>query len=213
MLFFSNVLGAEVKDQADAVIGTVHDIIIKTIAEGFPPVFAVVVVGKKKKKKIINATDIETFGKDYVTLKSYFSEIELPETIDKNLVSLRETVLDRQIVDMAGVRVVRVNDLQFGMIQGMVCLVALDIGKLGLLRRLGLDLHFFNFLRPELVEWNNVRLLGDKLQLSMSGKELVKLHPADIANIIEKLNLNQGSELLEALDKKNRCACVRRIGA
>jgi CBS domain-containing protein len=189
----------------------VHDIIIKTIAEGFPPVFAVVVVGKKKKKKIINATDIETFGKDYVTLKSYFSEIELPETIDKNLVSLRETVLDRQIVDMAGVRVVRVNDLQFGMIQGMVCLVALDIGKLGLLRRLGLDLHFFNFLRPELVEWNNVRLLGDKLQLSMSGKELVKLHPADIANIIEKLNLNQGSELLEALDKKTAARVLEEL--
>lgn len=202
MLFFSNILNGKIRDQSDQVVGKVYDIAITTEKDGFPAVAGIVYIGKDKKKKIISAKDVETFGTDYLVLKNHLAGVDIEQYPDKNLVFLRETVLDRQIVDLAGVRVVRVNDLQFGLIQGTVCVVALDIGKLGLLRRLGIDVRFFTFLRPELVEWNNVRLLGDKLQLSMSGKELVKLHPADIANIIEKLNLNQGSELLEVLDKK-----------
>lgn len=211
MWFFSNILGAEIKDQADKVDGKVYDAVIKLTETDYPLVIGVVMNGKEP-KRFIGAGCIENFGKNYLTLKKSFAECvsEVPQ--DTGLVFLRETVLDRQIVDLAGVRVVRVNDLQFGMVKGVICLVALDIGKLGLLRRLGLNaLNLFNFLQPELLEWKNVRLLGDKLQLSMGTKELVKLHPADIANIIEKLNLNQGSELLQSLDKKTAARVLEEL--
>lgn len=211
MWFFSNILGAEIRDQADKVGGKVYDAVIKLTETDYPLVVGVVMSGKES-KRFIGASCIENFGKNYLTLKKSFAECvsEVPQ--EKGLVFLRETVLDRQIVDLAGVRVVRVNDLQFGMVKGVICLVALDIGKLGLLRRLGLNaLNLFNFLQPELLEWKNVRLLGDKLQLSMGTKELVKLHPADIANIIEKLNLNQGSELLQSLDKKTAARVLEEL--
>lgn len=212
MLFFSAILGGEIKDQADVVVGKVEDVVIKITESGFPRVFGVMIVDKQKAKKMIPAVHIETFGKDYLTLKNTLDEAVLSVPDDKSLVPLKEVVLDRQIVDMAGIRVVRVNDLQFGIVQGQMCLVALDIGKLGLLRRLGLGgLNFFNFLEPELLEWKNVRLLGDKLQLSMNSKEMIKLHPADIANIIEKLNLNQGSELLQSLDKKTAAQVLEEL--
>lgn len=212
MWFFSNILGAEIRDQADKVDGKVYDAVIKLTETDYPLVIGVVMSGKQQSKRFISADCIENFGKNYLTLKKSFAECvgEVPQ--DNGLVFLRETVLDRQIVDLAGVRVVRVNDLQFGMVKGAMCLVALDIGKLGLLRRLGLaGLNLFNFLQPELLEWKNVRLLGDKLQLSMGAKELVKLHPADIANIIEKLNLNQGSELLQSLDKKTAARVLEEL--
>ncbi|MBP6859649.1 MAG: magnesium transporter [Candidatus Magasanikbacteria bacterium] len=212
MLFFSNILGGEVRDQADTIIGKVHDVVIKINNEGFPSVFAIQYVDKRKDKKMVHASEVETFGKNYITLKNIISDVTFLTSDEKGLVFLRETVLDRQIVDMAGVRVVRVNDLQLGMVKGLMCLVALDIGKLGLLRRLGFGASkLFSFLQPELLEWKNVKLLGDKLQLSMSGKELVKLHPADIANIIEKLNLNQGSELLQVLDKKTAAQVLEEL--
>ncbi len=212
MLFFSNILGVKVKDQADETVGKVCDLIIKITEEGFPPIVALAFIDKKKEKKIISASNVEAFGEKYLTLKTTFTEVTeyVPES--GTSVFLRDTVLDRQIVDLAGARVVRVNDLQFGMVQGKMCLVALDIGKLGLLRRLGLAwLNWSHFLQPELLEWKNVKLLGDRLQLSMSGQELVKLHPADIANIIEKLNLNQGSELLQALDKKTAARVLEEL--
>ena len=211
MWFFSSILGAEIRDQADKVDGKVYDAVIKLTETDYPLVIGVVMKGDEP-KRFISAGCIENFGKNYLTLKKGFAECvsEMPQ--DKGLVFLRETVLDRQIVDLAGVRVVRVNDLQFGMVKSAICLVALDIGKLGILRRLGLNaLNLFNFLQPELLEWKNVRLLGDKLQLSMSTKELVKLHPADIANIIEKLNLNQGSELLQSLDKKTAALVLEEL--
>lgn len=212
MWFFSNILGAKVKDQADQAVGEVYDAIIKITENNYPPVLGVIVNVKGGSRKFIKSADVENFGKNYLTLKTSLAESagEIPQ--DTGLILLRDTVLDRQIVDLAGVRVVRVNDLQFGMVKSAMCLMALDIGKLGILRRLGLSgLNLFNFLQPELLEWKNVRLLGDKLQLSMGAKELVKLHPADIANIIEKLNLNQGSELLESLDKKTAARVLEEL--
>lgn len=214
MLFFSTILGGEVKDQTDELVGKIHDVVIKFDNQGFPSIFGILFIDKDKNKRVIPVKHIETFGKNYITLKNIIADVEVlvPGEKEKDLVFLRETVLDRQIVDMAGVRVVRVNDLQFGMVQGVMCLVAIDIGKLGILRRLGLGgWSLFKFLQSELLEWKNVRLVGDKLQLSMSGKELVKLHPADIANIIEKLNLNQGSELLQALDKKTAALVMEEL--
>lgn len=212
MWFFSNILGAKIRDQIDKSVGKVYDAVINLTEADYPSVVGVVVVAKRNVKKFINVGSIENFGKNYLTLKKSFSgsASEVPQA--KEFIFLRESVLDRQIVDLAGVRVVRVNDLQFGMVKGIMCLVALDIGKLGLLRRLGLNgLNLFNFLQPELLEWKNVRLLGDKLQLSIGTKELVKLHPADIANIIEKLNLNQGSELLQSLDKKTAARVLEEL--
>ncbi|KKR35152.1 MAG: MgtE intracellular region [Candidatus Magasanikbacteria bacterium GW2011_GWA2_40_10] len=212
MLFFSNILGAEVRDQADCVVGKVFDAVILHTESDCPPVIGVVVSDKRNLRQFINADSIENFGKNYLTLKNGFLDCAVDVPQEKDFIFLRDTVLDRQIVDLAGVRVVRVNDLQFGMIKGEMCLVTLDIGKLGLLRRLGLaGLNLFNFLQPELLEWKNVRLLGDKLQLSMGTKEMVKLHPADIANIIEKLNLNQGSELLQSLDKKTAARVLEEL--
>ena len=212
MLFFSTMLGGKVRDQADEVVGKIDDVLIKFNNEGFPAIFAVLFIGKDRKKQILSVKHIETFGKNYIALKNTIADIDISSPGDKSdLVFLRETVLDRQIVDLAGVRVVRVNDLQFGMVKGVMSLVALDIGKLGILRRLGLGSVGMKFLEPELLEWKNVRLVGDKLQLSMSGKELVKLHPADLANIIEKLNLNQGSDLLEALDKKTAARVLEEL--
>lgn len=200
------------RDDAEVVAGKVYDVVIEMVEGSFPRIFGIVVVDKHKNKALVSARHIETFGRNDVTLKRIFTEVAEALPTDKSLVFLRDTVLDRQIVDLAGVRVVRVNDLHFGTVQGVLCLVALDIGKLGLLRRLGLGgLNLFNFLQPELVEWKNVKLLGDKLQLSMSGKELVKLHPADIANLIEKLNLNQGSELLQVLDKKTAARVLEEL--
>jgi len=206
MLFFSNILGAKVRDQADKVAGRVGDVLIKiNFDSDYPSIAGIILMGKHK--KFVNANQIETFGKNYLTLKKSFADSvsEMPQ--DNFFISLKETVLDRQIVDLTGVRVVRVNDLQFGNIKGQMCMVALDIGKAGLLRRLGLS----GLFQPVLLEWKKVRLLGDKLQLSSSAKELVKLHPADIANIIEKLNLNQGSELLQALDKKTAARVLEEL--
>jgi Mg/Co/Ni transporter MgtE len=120
----------------------------------------------------------------------------------EDIISLKESVLDKQIVDLAGMRVVRVNDLEFGRVGQLMCLVAIDISTRGLLRRLGLrGGPISNLFKPNFLEWKDIRLMDNKIRLSTDAQELVKLHPADIANIVEKMNVKQGSIFLQALDQ------------
>lgn len=210
MLFLSNLLGLKICEQTEKKIGRLTDIAIKLdSSEDYPPIIGVSVdVGGKN--KYIASAHIESFNNQCVLLNKTADEATSEMPTDKGIIFLKESVIDRQIVDLSGIRVVRVNDLEFGIVKGKMSLIAIDIGKLGILRRLGLG-KFFYFLKPELLEWKNVQLVGDKLQLSVGIKEIVKLHPADIANIIEKLNLNQGSELLQALDKKTAAMVLEEL--
>jgi len=211
MLYLSDLLNAVVRDQTDNKVGAVKDIFVKDDSkQNHPPIFGITIkTNKKDKKNFIKIIDIESFTKKNIIIKKHLKEVVREGTDDKNVISLRTTVLDKQIVDMGGIRVVRVNDLQLGYIKDKLCLIALDIGRTGLIRRLGL--HHGALAKPELVEWKDISLMGDKLQLSTAVKDLVKLHPADIANIIEKVNLNQGSMLLESMDEHTAARVLEEI--
>jgi Mg/Co/Ni transporter MgtE (contains CBS domain) len=152
--------------------------------------------------------DIESFTKKYVVIDKQIEEAlhDLPK--ENDIILLKKSVFDRQIVDLEGVRVVRVNDLQLGYIKSVMSLVAIDIGQSGLLRRMGLPVKIG---KKELLNWEDVRLLGNKLQLSTSIKDINKLHPADVANLIEKMNLNQGSMLLESMDEHTAARVLEEI--
>ena len=131
---------------------------------------------------------------------------------------LARDVLDKQIVDLDGRRVVRVNDLQLTEVRGELLLVAADIGVRGILRRLGLEglgkavaRLFGRNLPMVLVAWNVVAPLepqaaeaaaaGDELRLRISGKRIAKLHPADIADIVEELGAKDRKAVFEALEE------------
>lgn len=210
MLFFSSVLDKKIKDQADGVAGRLEDVAIElTPQDNYPPI-AGIVVQINGEKKFIDSRHVESYNKSLVLLNKSVDEVFSAMPANQKYVFVRQSVLDKQIVDLSGIRVVRVNDLEFGVVKGKMSLIAIDIGNLGIIRRLGLGF-LFKFLKPQLLEWKDVQLIGDKLQLSVGMKEIVKLHPADIANIIEKLNLNQQSELLQALDKKTAARVLEEL--
>jgi len=205
MLFFSAILGAVVRDIEDVNGGKAVDVLIKTQKEGdenFPPLLGIVMKPKHGKKDVFIPMDaIETWGPNEIELEQNFKECEkeIPEGI--HIVSLRKSVLDKQIVDLEGMRVVRVNDLQFGKVKQKMSLIAIDISTRGLLRRLGLYSSAFDkIFSTNFLEWNEIELTDNRIHLAKGVKDIVKLHPADIANIIEKMNLHQGTTLLEALD-------------
>ncbi|PIT87946.1 MAG: hypothetical protein COU31_00060 [Candidatus Magasanikbacteria bacterium CG10_big_fil_rev_8_21_14_0_10_40_10] len=199
MLYLSDIIGASILDQTNSKIGRVMDLAVKNDSEqNYPPVLGIVVKNKKDQDvKFIKIKDIERFSEKKVVIKKYYDEVAGEFLPDKEAVYLKKTVLDRQIVDLEGVRIVRVNDLQLGFIKDIMSLVAIDIGQAGLFRRLS----FFSTGKKELLEWKDIRLLGNKIQLSTSAKDINKLHPADVANLIEKMNLNQGSLLLESMEE------------
>jgi CBS domain-containing protein/sporulation protein YlmC with PRC-barrel domain len=128
-----------------------------------------------------------------------------------------EVLLDRQIVDTAGAKVVRVNDLHFlWTASGDLYLVHVDVGFRGLVRRLGWNAaidaavrrvapHARYLSSERLIGWRYVQPLtlagtGDALQLSVTRRELGKLHPAELADILTELDGRERESVFRALE-------------
>jgi len=127
----------------------------------------------------------------------------------------RRHILDRQIIDTFGARVVRVNDLHLLRTEDGLRLVHVDVGASGLFRRLGwlpavnaLTHGLFDYqLRDHLIAWKFVQPLGhfgragqrQVLRLSVSHQPLALLHPAELAEVLSDLDMHKRQALFGSL--------------
>ena len=211
MLFLTEILGAEVIDVRQRAVGAVRDVTVR-VEEPYPVVTGLVV--SRRRELVIPWSSVRTFAAREVALRTTREEVERFKAAPEDLWLSRD-VLDKQIVDTDGRRVVRVNDLQLTESGGSMILVAADIGIRGILRRLGIEGPVKSLLRAfgrdlpmVLVAWNVVEPVGrdssgerveDALKLRISGKRIAKLHPADIADIVEELSARERSAIFAQL--------------
>jgi CBS domain-containing protein len=122
---------------------------------------------------------------------------------------LARDVLDRQIIDVNGVRVVRANDVELTRVEGTFYVANVDIGSVGLMRRLGLPKAAQRLagklgrgVLPGAVPWSDIELVpgNEPIRLKVPGDKITDLHPADLAEILSDLSRAESSKLLEALD-------------
>jgi CBS domain-containing protein len=133
---------------------------------------------------------------------------------------LARDVLDKQIIDTNGVRVVRVNDLELARVNGHFYVANVDIGGMGLMRRLGLA-RVTQKVASTLgrdwasgaISWDGVeRLPGDQpLRLKVPSAKMRELHPADLAEILSDLSRAESSKLLETLDAKTVASTLEEV--
>jgi len=202
MPYLSHLLNSKVQDSADKVIGRLKDILIIPKAGEYDPLEFLVVKTKRPKKIIyIPYRYVENLSRQEISLKNVFSNVNQLEEVGEDYTFLKKDILDQQIVDMAGARVVRVNDLRLGIFGEKMCVIGVDISSRGLMRRLGIErLKIFNLRAVHLIDWRSAQPVRGTLKLDIVSKDLNKLHPADLANIIEDLNIKQGSQLVTSLD-------------
>ncbi|GIW12363.1 MAG: magnesium transporter MgtE [Dehalococcoidia bacterium] len=114
-------------------------------------------------------------------------------------------MLDHQILDAQGRRVVKVNDLALSTVRGQVRLVGADVSARGYLRRLGADwlVRLLRLpLRERLITWNVVEAIAGQtvdLRLTEHPASILRLHPADLAELIAALPAAEGAALLGQL--------------
>ncbi len=117
-------------------------------------------------------------------------------------------LLDKQIIDLEGSRLVRVNDISLSWVSHedhqYIVLVAVDIGIRGLFRRLGVEF-LLSRIENKFVGSQYIKPLESRtssLQLTREKEQLRQLHPADIADIIEEMDYKQRATFLDALDSQ-----------
>jgi magnesium transporter len=203
MPYFSHLINSQVSDSADEIIGRLEDVLIKVKPGDYSSLEYIIIKQRHHKKRVIIPYDaVENFSNEEVSLRTLFSKINFLENEPDGYIRLNRDVMDQQIVDVAGARVVRVNDLRIGDFEGKMCVLGIDVSFKGLLRRLSVSwLDTFDFFKVNLIDWRKAQPVEGVLKLDSVSRDLTKLHPADIANIIEDLSVKQGSNLVLSLDK------------
>ena len=218
--FFSDFLNRRVYNSLGLKVGKLSDLVAER-AEPYPMIIGVVVRTKRGEKRIYLPWEKILRIEPQVTLSedgSHGFQASLPQ---KDIILLREEVMDKQIVDTFGAKVVRVNDLHFLRVSSNLRLVHVDVGFRGLMRRVGWEKvvdqalrWLFSYDLPnQFISWKYVQLLSgsDLLHLSVSQKKLMHLHPADLADIIEDLSSRERSAIFHALDTETAADALEEI--
>jgi CBS domain-containing protein len=207
MLFLSQAIGRPVLDGNGEAIGKVADLIV-AVGDRYPPVTGLV-VETDRRLIFLPWTSVSSFDLAGARLGTSFIDIaKFAQRPDE--IRLKDDLMDKQIVDIDGRKVVRVNDLRLDEIEGKLHLVAVDVGASGLLRRLGVEGQYRTLARnlrlpvPErYIDWEDVdpvetSIASIKLRVPHQG--LAELHPADLATIIDQLAPKDRVGVLASLD-------------
>ncbi len=214
MPYISELLNKKITDNTDTVVGKLKDILINPKNGAFSPLEYLVVKRPGAKEPVFVPYDfVENFSSSHISLKTMFSKVVQQQLPEVNYTRLKEEVLDKQIVDVAGTRVVRVNDLRIGYFENKMCVLGIDASFKGILRRLGLGESILaQPFTVQLIDWRQAEQLeGKPLQLNTAINSLGRLHPADLANIVEDLDVKQGSSLLASLDVHDAAKVMEEI--
>ncbi|RJQ48693.1 MAG: magnesium transporter [Nitrospiraceae bacterium] len=205
-VFVSELIKMPVLDPAGDELGRVKDFMVIK-GDPLPRVSALLL--DKKKLFRLDWKNVGIFNKRIISANISATQVEQYEPSDDDLLVTRD-IFDKQIVDANGAKVVRVNDVKIEGLNDHACLIAVDVGLRGILRRIGIerrseDLYalFGKTLPLNLIRWGYIQPLEPRLttiSLTVPRQMISALHPSDIADIISKVPKEQGIALFKGLD-------------
>ncbi len=212
--YLSRLIGSKVISDSKNVIGKIRDLIVDL--DFIRPRVVAVKIKTGMDTRVVDFSNFNITKEhgQYIikcsSLRDYVSQKD-------NLMSVAKNILDRQIVDIDGKKLVRVNDLRFAALSTGTYLIAVDVGLEGLLRRLGFAkslkklLNFLGKSIPSrLMLWDDVEtvdLSHSGIKLSKEYSKLATLHPSDLADIMEDLDKHNQVKIFASLDE-NKAADV-----
>jgi CBS domain-containing protein len=140
-----------------------------------------------------------------------------PYHADEYMLRLVRDLLDQQIIDVSGRKVVRVTDITFSILQedghDVLRVLEVDIGLRSIFRRLvqgilppRLVRRVQRFIPVNSIRWEFCSIVESdpqrRLRLNISHEALEKLHPADLADIVEELSPEDRQAILTAIDSE-----------
>ena len=213
MLYLSQVLGRPILDLEGERVATLKDVIVRLGEDEHPPVSGFV-ARYRRRDFFLPRWRISDFGEAGVRLNSDIIDLR-PFMRREGEVLLARDVLDKQLIDVDGKRVVRVNDVQVIEAANEWRVTGADVGLMGLWRRLAPG--FLRSVKPvEVIDWADVGYLATDaatVQLKSSRGKLARLHPVEIARLAEAFSYQQGAEIVESLDDATAAETLEEMAA
>jgi magnesium transporter len=220
MLFLSQLIGKRVLDRNGEPFGKVRDLIV-ALGERYPPVTGLVVRVAGGREIFLPWSAVDSIDPGGARLRT--ASINITSFQQRpNEIRLWRDLQDKQIVDVEGRKIVRVNDIQLAPVEGRLRLVTVDVGVAGILRRLGLSgvgerlaralgLEVENYIEWEAVD--PVESSVSSLKLRVPHQALGTLHPADVAHIVEQLAPRDRTGILASLDDERAADVMEELEA
>ncbi len=222
MIYLTSMLGTPVIDASGTEIGTISDIAIAT-GEVFPRVTSLAFQGPDKTPFMLSWRKwVDSLDDDAITLKADQPKIRF-SYLQPDEVLLARDLLNKQIVDTQGKKVVRVNDLKLSESQNELRLLGAEVGLRGILRGISPAVEraavsvaslFGKKIHETIIAWNYMDLLDRDLshvQLSVTHRRLHELHPADVADILEVLSASQRGKVFAHLANEQAAEAISEL--
>ncbi|MGD2080228.1 MAG: CBS domain-containing protein [Nitrospirota bacterium] len=217
-LFLSDILKKPVLDPKGEELGKVKDVAIVR-GEPLPKIDSLIIESRKKAYRI-PWPDLNIFSKRIIAATLQRENLREYDFGEEDLLASRD-ILDKQIVDANGAKVVRANDIKLEGFGSEAIVVAVDVGVRGILRRLGMErrgdsiLGLFKVRMPyNLISWNYIQPLQPKLSniaLTVPGQMVQELHPADLADLISQVSPEEGASFIGNLDVETAAEAITEL--
>src|SRR6266545_4938145 len=207
MLFLASLLDQPVQGKTGELIGRLEDVIVLIGGEPYPPISGLV-VRDGRRLFFVSAVQLEAFNG---VAKLSTSTVDLrPFARRDGEVLLRKDVLDHQIIDITGRRIVRVNDVQIAPIDSVYRLIGVDVSPQALVRRLGPRSWSNRIVGRQIIDWREAQYLASAapVQLKVSYDRLSDLNPVDLARIVDALSYR---EIVAALDDETAAETLEEV--
>lgn len=223
-VFLSELLYRRVVDEKLRPVGKVADFKVG-LRELFPKIEALVLRQHGTKTPLALSWELvkSVNGHQIVVTEEAGQKLGPLATAADELL-LRDEILDKQVVDTAGAKLERANDLHLLINDGELRLVHVDVGLRGILRRLGWTRAFdavtnwlFAYQIPQkLISWKYIQPLAHdpekkRLKLNVTLRKLSEIHPADLADIIEELDKHKASAVFQTLDVESQAEALEEL--
>jgi CBS domain-containing protein len=200
VLHLSFVLGGALRDAEGLRLGKVDDLIVRLGADDYPPVTGALstIAGRAV---FVPADLITTIECGAVTIRRSPLDLQ-PFTRRPQEVLLKEDVLDRQLINVDGARLVRTNEIEIARLDGWYRVVGVDTGPRGLFRRLVPRRLAGAIQAGSFLDWASVEPFTGHVptvRLRVPHPKLARLHPAELADLVEAASHREGGEILDAV--------------
>jgi magnesium transporter len=212
MLFLTELLGLKVYDLKGRRIGVVKDAALVPLID--PVRIDRYLVGGGWAWLTVRHDQIRSISLDGIHLRD---ENLTPYHSDEYMLRMARDLLDQQVIDAQGRKVVRVNDLTFEIRRepdgDVLWVLDVDIGIRSIFRRLFQGVvppkwirRFQGGIPPHSIRWEFCNILEPdpqrRLRLNISNRLLEEMHPADLADIVEELSHEDREAIFENIDSE-----------